>query len=108
MSGDKAEGATPAEATPGVVYQERPCKHCGGPVVAPRRKGLVKDFCSDRHRAAHRDATIAAQIRAAETAIKDAGLAIVDIRDELERQVAILTGALAMLERCQPKRLRIA
>lgn len=76
--------------------------------MAPRRKGLVKDFCSDRHRAAHRDATIAAQIRAAETAIKDAGLAIVDIRDELERQVAILTGALAMLERCQPKRLRIA
>lgn len=77
-------------------------------MVAPKRRNVQKDFCSDKHRAAYRDATIAAQIKAAEDAIAEAGHAIVDMRDEMDRQLAKLTGALAMLERCRPKRLRDA
>ncbi|MGE0430533.1 MAG: hypothetical protein AB7P11_21225 [Hydrogenophaga sp.] len=91
-----------------MVYQDRPCKHCGGPVVAPKRRGVVKDFCSDRHRAAFRDATIARQIEAAEAVVVEAGHVLVDMRNELDRQVARMTGALAMLERCRPKRMRQA
>ena len=74
--------------------------------MAPKRRNVVKDFCSDRHRAAHRDALIAAQIKSAEDAITEAAQVIVDMRDELERQLAKLAGAQAMLERCRPRRLR--
>ncbi len=77
-------------------------------MVAPKRRGVVKDFCSDRHRAAFRDATIARQIEAAEAVVVEAGHVLVDMRNELDRQVARMTGALAMLERCRPKRMRQA
>lgn len=106
MSGHADEHDHAGEATPGAVYQERPCKHCGGPVVAPKRRGVVKDFCSDRHRAAFRDATIARQIEAAEAVVVEAGQVLLDMRNELDRQVARMTGALAMLERSRPRRMR--
>lgn len=103
MSGNAGEVSHGAEATPGVVYQDRPCKHCGGPVVAPKRRNVVKDFCSDRHRAAFRDASIARAIAQAEAVVVEAGHAMLDLRNELDRQVARLTGALGLLERCRPK-----
>lgn len=108
MSGVADERSTGAEATPGVVYQERPCKHCGGPVVAPKRRGVVKDFCCDRHRAAFRDASIAKAIEQAEAVVVEAGNAMLDLRNELDRQVARLTGAMGLLERCRPRAARAA
>ncbi len=77
----------------------RNCRHCGQPVQQPTRRGQVKEFCSDRHRAAFRDAQIQAGIREAQAAIRDTRQALSDTRDELERLDARLVAADQLLER---------
>lgn len=53
---------------------------------------MQKDFCSDRHRAAFRDAQVQHAIRTAQEAMAEAGA-------EFERLAAKLTGAADLLER---------
>jgi len=69
-----------------------PCKHCGGPVEPPKRRGLVKDFCRDRCRAAYRDARLAAAVQAAEDAVEE-------VTADLERGLARLEGAVLLLRK---------
>jgi hypothetical protein len=107
VSGSADERPATAEAT-ATVYQEKPCRHCGGPVVAPKRRGIVKDFCSDKHRAAFRDHQVAAAVQEAQRAIEDTKDAIEDTRSELARLEARLTGARQLLEQAVPRRLRAA
>jgi hypothetical protein len=65
-----------------------PCKQCGGPVPAPKRRGVVKEFCRDRCRAAHRDAMVQLAIRMALDAI-----------DQIDAWKVQLDAARAMLDR---------
>jgi hypothetical protein len=54
--GALTQGATATTAPAGdSTPATRPCKHCGIDVPQPKRRGQVKDFCTDRHRAAYRD-----------------------------------------------------
>lgn len=80
------EQTAPAEAT----ATQLPCEHCQGPVIPPKRKGLVKRFCSDRCRANHRDQRIQ---RAVETLDEVAD----EVQGELERLNARLHGARTLL-----------
>lgn len=83
--------STPLPAGPG-ADEFRPCRHCQVPVRQPKRRGQVKDFCTDRHRAAFRDSQIQAGIRAAKAAVQET-------RDELERLLARLDAADQLLDR---------
>ena len=64
----------------------RPCLHCGGPVPPAKRRGLVKLFCRDACRAAHRAAVI-------RQAIGEVVAAMDQARDEMGRLGAVLQGA---------------
>lgn len=72
----------------------RPCRFCQAPVQQPRRRGQVKDFCTDRHRAAFRD-------QAAQAAVQNARDAIRETIDEVNRLVARLEGSDQLLARFQ-------
>lgn len=74
----------------------KPCRHCGEPVEQPAG-GKTKDFCSDKHRAAFRDA---AQQQAIEEVVE--GLA--QLEAELERFAASCRGLAMRLERFRKKR----
>jgi serine phosphatase RsbU (regulator of sigma subunit) len=97
--------APAAEAAAG-AQQQKPCRHCGGPVEPPRRRNVTKDFCCDRHRAAFRDAQVAAAVMEAQRVVVDARAAIEATRQELERLEARLTGAEHLLQQAVPRRLR--
>lgn len=92
-----AAESTATVGHPGPVF--RPCRHCQVPVEQPKRKNQVKDFCSDRHRAAFRDAQVQAGIREAQAVVVETQAAIQGTRDELERLEARLTAANQLLER---------
>lgn len=78
----------PPEVTPAPKL----CRYCQQPLTPPKRKGIVKEFCSDRHRAAFRDEQQQAALREAESAVTDA-------MADLERHAARLSGALSLLDR---------
>ncbi len=59
----------------------------------------MKDFCSDRHRAAFRDSQVQAGIREAQTAIQEARDEIAQTIGNLEQLDARLAGATQLLER---------
>lgn len=84
------------DATTGEATAPRPtfraCRFCQTPVSQPKRRDMVKDFCSDRHRAAFRDAQVQHAIQTAQDAMAEAGA-------EFERLAARLTGAADLLER---------
>lgn len=84
------DSTAPAPA-PGVF---RPCRFCQIPVLQPKRKDTVKDFCSDRHRAAFRDAQV-------QHALKEAQAAVEETSSELARLSARLDGAMQLLARYQ-------
>lgn len=84
---DAAEGESTA-----TVATTKPCRFCQALVEQPKRRGQVKDFCSDRHRAAFRDSQIQAGIREAKAALQET-------RDELERLQARLDAADQLLDR---------
>lgn len=86
-------------------YQPEPCHFCGGPVVAPRKKGLVKKFCRDKCRAAFRDRAIVQAVEAARAAITDCQDCLGEVAGEVERQQARLKGAWQLLDQAIPKRL---
>lgn len=92
---ETAPGAdsTAAVGHPGTF---RPCRFCGVAVAQPKRRDIVKDFCSDRHRAAFRDQQVQHAIRTALAAIQEAA-------GEFERLVSRLDGAAGLLERYQRK-----
>ncbi len=80
------EQAAPSEAT----VTGTPCEHCHGPVTAPKRKRLVKRFCSDRCRANHRDQKI-------DRAVQHLHDVADETQAEMDRLQAKLNAALAML-----------
>lgn len=84
--------AAPAGESTATATPTRPCRFCQIPVPQPKRRGQVKDFCSDRHRAAFRDAQVQAGIREAQAAIQET-------RDEISRLDARLSAATQLLER---------
>jgi hypothetical protein len=51
MSG-RPDSATSGRTSDGALPAPRPCRFCGALVAQPRRRGQVKEFCSDKHRAA--------------------------------------------------------
>ncbi len=65
-----------------------------GIVVPPARRGGVRKFCSDRHRAAYRDLMIQLAVRETQAIVQEA-------RDEMERLGARLAGAMAQLQKLQ-------
>jgi hypothetical protein len=65
--GQAGTTAPAADSTPGT----RPCRHCGIDVPQPKRRGQVKDFCSDRHRAAYRDNLVQEAHRNAEAVLAE-------------------------------------
>jgi hypothetical protein len=91
---DVTPAAEATAAPPAPVPTFKPCRHCQVPVEQPKRRGQVKDFCSDRHRAAFRDAQI-------QGAMKQAQAAIEETSGELARLSARLDGAMQLLERYQ-------
>jgi uncharacterized coiled-coil protein SlyX len=93
-------GEPDAEAT----AQHPPCRNCGGPVVPPKRRGLVKAFCKDRCRAAYRDKRIAAAIAEVALAVAETRQAIDQVTGELDRLVARLDGAAQLLDQTRPKK----
>jgi len=99
MSGEQQPAAvsTASDGQPDDVF--RNCRHCGVPVLQPKRRGQVKDFCSDRHRAAFRDAQVQAGIREAQAAIQETRDEIAATRDNLERLDARMLAATQLLER---------
>lgn len=70
----------------------RPCRFCQQPVPQPKRRGQVKDFCTDAHRAAFRDAQVQHAMREAQAAIEETS-------GELARLSARLGGAMQLLQR---------
>lgn len=96
MNQDAAEGES--TATMGSLDQDgpgvKPCRFCQAPVQQPTRKGQVKDFCTDRHRAAFRDSQ-------AQAAVQNARNAIQETLDELARLSARLKGSDQLLARFQ-------
>lgn len=65
-----------------------------GLVVPPARRGGVRKFCSDRHRAAYRDLMIQLAVREAMAIVQEA-------QDEMDRLSARMEGALAQLRKLQ-------
>lgn len=101
-SNQAAGESTAAQADqegPGV----RPCRFCQTLVTQPTRRGQVKDFCTDRHRAAFRDGQVQAGIQNARDAIRET-------IDELGRLTARLEGSDQLLARFQrhSRRPRVA
>lgn len=96
-----SEQQTDAEATATPVYQAAPCKFCGGPVVAPKRKNLVKEFCCDKHRAAWRDDQLAKSVQNVLASVEEFGA-------EMERMSAVTRRWTMQLNRLLPKRIRQA
>lgn len=69
-----------------------PCRFCGVPVEQPKRRDITKEYCSDRHRAAFRDAQVQAAVRNALQACQDAA-------DAMAEHQARLEGAMQQLAR---------
>lgn len=90
QSGETAAQA--GEHTAGSGPLVRPCRHCQVPVPQPKRRGQVKEFCRDAHRAAFRDAQVQAAMKEARAALEEAS-------GELARLSARLDGAMQLLER---------
>lgn len=87
------ERAQEAESTaPTVVPTFRSCRHCQAPVQQPTRRGQIKDFCNDRHRAAFRDNLVQGAIQEAKTVLAEASA-------ELAQWSARMDGAMALLDR---------
>jgi hypothetical protein len=76
----------------------RPCRLCQVP-VPQTRKGTVKDFCCDRHRAAFRTQRV-------QRAIADAQAALDEAAGELARLAARLDGAQRLLAPFQGSRAK--
>ncbi len=72
----------------------RTCRFCDAPVLQPKRVGAVKDFCSDRHRAAYRE-------QERQKALAMAIQAMTSMGDAIEQGVAALNGAAQVLARFQ-------
>lgn len=90
-----------------------PCKYCGGPVTPPKRRGLVKDFCRDRCRAAYRDQRLAQAAQQAQQAVQEcratiqAGMVTVEgVLADIAQTEARLAGAAQLLERLTAKKPR--
>lgn len=81
------EQPAPSEAT----GTQAPCEHCHGPVIPPKRKGLVKRFCSDRCRANHRDQRIQRAVDLLDEVADE-------VQGELDRLQARLRGARTLLQ----------
>lgn len=87
------------QAGESMAGEYRPCRHCQVAVLQPTRRGQVKDFCSDRHRAAYRDGQVQAGIRKAQEAIVETREEIATTIATLEQLDAKLVGAGHLLDR---------
>lgn len=90
----------PGEDTAAHGPENKACRNgCGNTVPPPKRRGLIKEFCSDRCRAAFREKQIQAALREAVEAVDEAA-------GELARLSARLDGAKLLLARYQAKTTR--
>lgn len=79
-----------APADPGGPITGVPCKNCQGPVPAPRRRGVVKEFCGPRCRSAWRTAQLQLAIRDTLEALADSQLVAERLQLASDRLVGFL------------------
>ncbi len=91
------QAEVPAAADATAIRPPLPCRFCHIAVDQPKRRDMVKEYCSDRHRAAFRAAQVQLAIQTARETVQAAVNALGEHQARLE-------GALALLARYEPKK----
>lgn len=85
------------EITPGATYTGVPCKHCGGPVLAPKRRGVVKDFCRNQCRANFRVEEQRKAVERIQAQLEQTKTDLAAASGEVDRIMAVVEGALQFI-----------